>query len=296
MPITTRIPSLPLLPVFSCLLAATLWGIFWYPLRQMEALGVPGLWAILVVYIFASVAVAPWLWRQRAAFRQISPDLLVIGLAAGWCNLAFALAVLEGTVVRVLLLFYLAPMWTILLGIVILRERPGRQDGITLAIAMFGALIMLWPGLVDWSDGVSRADGFAITAGLAFALTNVMVRKAGDQPIALKMIAAWLGVLVLTVSAIILTANPFPVAATAGGWWLAALFGLFGMTLMTFTAQYGVTYLPIYHSAILFLFEVVAGAVSAWLLTSEVVTVHEWVGGSLVMLAAWLSARASRQI
>ena len=40
------------------------------------------------------------------------------------------------------------------------------------------------------------------------------------------------------------------------------------------------------------LFEVVAGAVSAQLLTDEVVLLREWVGGGFVILAAYLSAHA----
>jgi drug/metabolite transporter (DMT)-like permease len=39
------------------------------------------------------------------------------------------------------------------------------------------------------------------------------------------------------------------------------------------------------------LFELVAGAVSQQLLSNEVMTLTEWLGGSLIVLAAYLSAR-----
>ncbi len=53
---------------------------------------------------------------------------------------------------------------------------------------------------------------------------------------------------------------------------------------MTWTAQYGVTHLPIQTSSIIFLLEIVAGAVSAALLTTETMTPAEYMGGSLIII------------
>lgn len=288
-----------LFPVFSCLLAATLWGTFWFPLRALEARGLPGLWATLMIYVGALLTLLPWLWLQRGSLRhQLTGqpvNLLAIALGSGWCNLAFILAVLDGTVVRVLLLFYLSPMWTVLLGWLILHERPDRDAGVTLVLAMSGALIMLWPEQgTALGMAVSHADVLALSAGMAFAFNNVMIRRSGYLPIGFKMLAAWIGVLLLTVFAILITESGMP-AATATGWSGAFVFGLFGMTLMTFTAQYGVTHMPVYRSAIIFLFEIVAGAVSAWLLSEELIHWREWIGGTLVVVAAWQSALAERR-
>lgn len=288
-----------LLPVLSCLLAATLWGTFWFPLRAFEAQGLPGLWATLVIYVGAMLMLMPWLWQRRRGLRaQLAGqplNLFAIAVAAGWTNLAFILAVLDGTVVRVLLLFYLSPMWTVLLGWLILRERPDRAAWLTLALAMTGAVIMLWPRQdAALGTAVSDADVLALTAGMAFAFNNVMIRRSGYLPIGFKMLAAWSGVLILTLTAIAVTGSAVP-EATALGWNSAFVFGLCGMTLMTFTAQYGVTHLPVYRSAVIFLFEIVAGAVSAWLLSDEIIHWREWFGGTLVILAAWQSARAERR-
>jgi drug/metabolite transporter (DMT)-like permease len=63
------------------------------------------------------------------------------------------------------------------------------------------------------------------------------------------------------------------------------------MILMTYTALYGVTHLPVHRSAAIMLFEVFAGAVSAALLTEEILSLREWTGGLLIMFAAWLTIR-----
>jgi drug/metabolite transporter (DMT)-like permease len=60
---------------------------------------------------------------------------------------------------------------------------------------------------------------------------------------------------------------------------------------MTFTVLYGVTRMPVHRSAVILLFELVIGAVSSLLLTDEVVLPREWLGGSMIIAAAWLAAR-----
>ena len=59
---------------------------------------------------------------------------------------------------------------------------------------------------------------------------------------------------------------------------------------MTVTVQYGVSRMPVHRSAIILLFELVIGAISSLLLTDELVYVKEWVGGGMIILAAWIAA------
>jgi drug/metabolite transporter (DMT)-like permease len=69
--------------------------------------------------------------------------------------------------------------------------------------------------------------------------------------------------------------------------------GLFGILIMTVLVQYGVTHLPVHRSAVLALIELVAGALSQQLLTDEIVSLREWAGGALILVGAYLSARAA---
>jgi drug/metabolite transporter (DMT)-like permease len=59
---------------------------------------------------------------------------------------------------------------------------------------------------------------------------------------------------------------------------------------MTMLVQYGVSHMPVHRSAIILLFELVAGAISQQLLTNETMSALEWGGGVLVVAAALLSA------
>ena len=157
-------------------------------------------------------------------------------------------------------------------------------------MALSGAVFILWSDDIGVMTQVDVADVLAISSGFAFAVTNVLVRKADQVPIHMKMLSAWVGVICLSLTGIVIVQPPSPVMSL-DAFALAILLGSFGMLAMTWLTQYGVTHLPVHRSAILFEFEVVAGAVSAALLTREVVTLREWIGGIIVMLAAWIIAR-----
>src|SRR5689334_23170116 len=78
--------------------------------------------------------------RQARVLRRIPPLALLMGLSIGWSNLAYVLAILEGEVMRVLLLFYLAPLWTVPLARIVLGERLDRRGFIVMALAFAGAV------------------------------------------------------------------------------------------------------------------------------------------------------------
>ena len=59
---------------------------------------------------------------------------------------------------------------------------------------------------------------------------------------------------------------------------------------MTLTVLYGVTHMPVHRSAVILLFELVVGAVSALLLTDEIVLYREWLGGFMIVTAAYMAA------
>ena len=275
-------------PALSCVVAAILWGILWYPMRFLEGMGLSGLWSTLIVFVTATLILLPNCLHLRAEFSKHKLDYVVLGIFAGWTNLAFILAVLEGEIVRVMLLFYLSPIWAILLSVLILNERITIKGFLALILAMVGAMLMLWDSKIIDITTISLADIYALTAGIAFAVNNVWIRKIGEVPIEMKMGISWLGVIGVTACAIVVTKTPVPEITLSSGT-LAFFIGFPFMFLMTWTAQYGVTYLPIQRSSVIFLLEIVAGAVSAALLTNEIVSVNEYIGGVLIISAGLIS-------
>lgn len=279
-----------LLPVFSLLFTATLWGIVWYPLRLLEDQGLVGLWSVLISY-GAALLVCSWIFvRDRQQLQENFRYLLFMSVAAGWCNVAFIMAVLDGTVVRVMLLFYLSPFWAVCLGWLMLDERLDSKSLLVFIIAVCGAMIMLWDERIGLPWPRDESDWLAVSAGFAFALSNVYVRKMQAVGIWLKSASSWTGVVLVAVVWLVISGTGTP-EVSPDIMLYAVLLGLCGFLIMTVTVQYGVTRMPIHRSAIILLFELVIGALSSLWLTDEVVLVQEWIGGSMIIMAAVIAAR-----
>ena len=282
-----------LLPVIALLVSASLWGVLWYPMRLLEAEGLGGLWAMLIVFgaPMAFGLLVLWRGRQELQGLQNPGSLVLLGLAGGWANIAFILAVLEGNVVRVVLLFYLSPLWTVLFGKLILHETMSRAAKWTLAAALSGAMVMLWNGEIGFPWPQSRSDGLALSSGVAFAFSNVLVRKIQNVSIWSKSAIGWIGVVIVAGSLIILAGQSIP-HVEVGVLLYAIALGLVGIVTMTWAVIYGVTHMPVHRSAVIMLFEVVVAAVSAQILTNEVVQTQEWIGGAMILAAALLATRS----
>jgi drug/metabolite transporter (DMT)-like permease len=286
----SKLAAATVLPLVALLLGAAFWGVSWFPLRKLEAHGLIGLWSTLIIYGTALFLGFLALVIKRERLR-LDGWLVLLLAASGWCNVAFILAVLEGNVVRVLLLFYLSPLWTVLIARMLLQERLTPAARLTLGVAMAGALIMLW----DTETGVpwprTGADWLALTSGLAFALSNVTIRRVQHVSVWGKTVAAWAGVVLVAGTWIALEGLAFPRvgAGVVGG---AVALGAFGMGAMTLAVVYGMTHMPAHRAAVVVLFELVVGAASAQWLTDEIVKPQEWAGGVLILLAGWFAARA----
>jgi drug/metabolite transporter (DMT)-like permease len=134
-------------PIAALLGGATIWGLLWYPYRLLEQADISGSIATAITYLVA-------LLLGLAAFRKNLQGprifggkahlLLWIGLCAGWTNLAYVLGVIHGEVVRVLLLFYLAPLWTIAFARLLLDEKLSLHGYLVIALSLSGAIVMLW--------------------------------------------------------------------------------------------------------------------------------------------------------
>jgi drug/metabolite transporter (DMT)-like permease len=260
-------------------------------LRLLEGQGLSGLWVTLSSYGAALVLGLVWLWRSRSDWQYKPLVLGMMTLAVGWCNVAFVLAVLDGTVVRVLLLFYLSPLWALLLGWVLLEEHPGSSGLLVFVLALAGAITMLWDPEMGMPWPRDRADWLAVSSGFAFSFANVMVRKSRRISMQTKSAASWLGVVLVAGIWILIVQEPFPLVQVST-WFAAALLGWFGFVVMTVTVIYGVSHMPVHRSAVILLFELVVGAVSSMILTDERVLLQEWLGGALILTAAYLAAHA----
>jgi len=268
-------------PVLALLYASAFWGFVWYPLRELELLGLAGAWQALVAYAVALLVLLLARGLHLKGITERPWDVIGLILAIGWANVAFLLAVLQDEVVRVLILFYLSPLWTVLLGRWMLGERIRWLTAWMLVLGMTGAVIMLWgDGALEIAVGLS--DFLAVSAGFAFALGNVLTRRLDHLGTVSKTQLGWVGVLLISIVFIAFSDMPIPqVGAIA--WLGAGLLGMLGFLFSTLSVVYGVSHMPVQRSSVIMLFEILVGAISAWLLAGEMIDGREWLGGALII-------------
>ena len=287
-------PSIPLqrtLAIASLVYAATLWGLVWYPYRLLDQAGVGGIASGFFTYA-TPLLLLGWLHvRALRAARGHWLWLSALGLAAGWTNLAYVLAVLEGEVVRVLLLFYLSPLWTVLFARFLLHEKLNRAGWAVMALAAGGALVMLWqPG--EWPLPGHRAEWLGLSAGVMFAASNVISRHLDGVAEGAKSVSVWAGVAVLALIGLALRPAEldFMAAAASSTWLLLIGLGL-AIGSMTYAVQYGLARVPANQAIVIFLFELVVAAIAAYFLSDERMGVQEWIGAAMIVTASLFSGR-----
>lgn len=278
--------------VLSLLTGALVWGLIWYPYRLLRDAGLDGIAASTLSYSIAFVLGVLFL---RRSLKDVRPSwaLLWLALAAAGCNLGYVLATLAGEVVRVLLLFYLAPLWTVILSRLLLGERLNRFGAFVVALSLAGAATMLWQPHIGWPLPRDAADWFGLGAGFSFALFNVLSRYTKDISIENKSVVSFAGVVVVGV-ALMLSGVALPPGRPAGSVWL--LLALIGFVLLAINliVQYGLARVPANRAIVIMLSEVGFAALASWLLAGEVIGLREAAGGAMIVAATLFSARMER--
>jgi drug/metabolite transporter (DMT)-like permease len=283
--------------VLALVFNAFTWGVSWWPFRELRALGLHPLWATALTYAMAALGIA--LWRPSAVLEVLrTPALWTLVLASGCTNAAFNWGVTVGDVVRVVLLFYLMPLWALLLARLLLHEALGLAAALRVALALAGALVVLWPESGGWPVPRQLADWLGVIGGFSFALNNVMLRHQAARS---EMARAWAmflgGALVAAAVAAALAIAP-PGLDTQGAWpvWLPGACGLaLWFVASNLALQYGASRLPAGTTAVVMVSEVLFASVSAIALGAGRLTGGVAIGGALILLAALLAALAERR-
>lgn len=280
----------PVYPVVALLLASVLWGLTWIPLKHFAGFGLQGVNVTLIGHGSVGLLSLLWLARRFRAWRATWRPLLVLCAFGGVANLAFASAIVSGDVVRVMVLFYLLPAWGVLGGWLLLGERVDLQRKLTVAAALGGAFLTLG-GTAIAAQRPSLADVLAVVAGMALALNNVLFRKLSGVAVTDKIALMFVGCLLLAVPLTLLGVQPLPAGVPAVVWLQLLAFGLVWVLVATVGTQWGVAHMEAGKSSVLIIMELLAAVASSALINGVRLQPSEWLGGVLIVAAAFAEAR-----
>ena len=281
------------LAVAGLLFNALVWGICWWPFKQLEQLGLHPLWATALVYGCVTLTIGLSLWRRGRLPRwREHPGLWWLLLASGLTNVGFNWAVTVGDVVRVVLLFYLMPAWSVLVAWWLLGDKPRPMALLRLLMALAGLVIVLKTPETPWPVPESLADVLALLSGLTFAITNALLLKLKDSPSASRTLAMFGGgALMATLAALIGLATGVVQAGVAPSWAWLPFVGLLCLSFLlgNLALQYGAARLAAHTTALVMLSEVLFASVSSVILGASQWESRTLWGGALILLAAVLS-------
>lgn len=278
-------------PVVVLLGASVLWGASWLPLKAINGAGIDGVALTLGAYGLLALLLTPWLvasagrWRHRDGPRH----LLLIAVLGGGANLAFTTALVYGEVVRVMVLFYLLPVWGVLGGKLFLGERVDRWRWLGVVLAVGGALLVLgaWDLL---AAPPSWLDLLALLSGLLFALNNLVFRAAQEVPVRAKLGAMFWGCALLAAGLLVAGVAPLPTDVAAPAWGGLALYALVWLLAANVGSQWGVTHLEAGRASIIIIMELVTAVATATWIGGETMDALELFGGALILVAATIEA------
>jgi drug/metabolite transporter (DMT)-like permease len=244
--------------------------------------------------IFAVVALALFArflsqnHSQRPNARQLAM-LALGGLLLGSHWLTFFEAVKVSGVAIATLGFASFPAFTVLLEGLLFRERTRPSEFAMVALVCLG-LILVTPNF-DLGNQATVGLLWAILSGLLFALLSLL-NRAGTRGLDPVQAALCQNLTVL------LCFLPFAWPLLPGlallDWFWLALLGVFctGLAHSLFVASLRV--IKARSAAVIFALEPVYGIAFAWWLFNEIPTLRMLLGGTLIILAIFFSARMAR--
>jgi drug/metabolite transporter (DMT)-like permease len=268
------------------------WGLIWYPFRVLQDAGISGPQATLITYLVAllcSALTLPRFWHQLSSAGWWAALLV---LCAGWSNFGYVLAVLNGEVMRVLLLFYLAPLWTIMFSYWLLGERLNRYGYLIIALSLCGAFIMLWEPRLGLPLPKNIAEWIGLSAGMSFALSNVVSLRSAHMSVTVKSNSVLFGTILWTAPFLLWQGGLSEQLSAVGAqsWLILALLGVV-LCATSFAVQFGIARLTANRVIILFLFELVFAAIASYFLAGELMSLRDWIGALLIVSASLMSGR-----
>ena len=156
-------------------LASSFWGVLWVPMRHIEAMGLSGLWVVVLFHFLPALAILPLIVKTASSSRRDWGRAAVAGALMGAGFALYALGLVVASVTKTVILFYMTPIWSTVIAYFVLRERAGWRRWLAIAAALVGCALV---------TGVSRdelrfdpADLLGLLSGLFWALGSVVIRR-----------------------------------------------------------------------------------------------------------------------
>ena len=261
-----------------------IWGVYWLPLRHLAQTGFTGSWASAAFFV---ASVPPALIMGYIARRELRThgwSLLWLSVANGTVLTLYSNAYTRTTVFNVLFLFYLSPVWSVLITRFVLRERTGRGRLIAVALGLIGLATMLTDG-GGWPIPRNLGDWMALSAGLLWAICTILIRRNQHIGAVANTVAFYFGGFwPALLFALATDGNQIPdLDAVRASWPMLVGVAWLGWLPSQIALFWGVSRISPVRTGILLMTELVSGVGTAAWLSGDPISLQQALGGALIL-------------
>ncbi|MFL2812444.1 MAG: DMT family transporter [Paracoccaceae bacterium] len=270
------------------IVSAGAWGLYWLPLRSIEQAGIIGSWSIVFVNACPLIILIPLLLFNLNQLKIYPKPILFAGIMIGSAFTFYANGLVETSVIRATLLFYLSPIWSTIIGIIWLNDRLTIARVISIFVALIGLFFLLYD-LNDQENLILNFGDFSsLLSGLFWALGASILKKWSKVPILSLTTAVYLSTTILSIFlALIVYKAPFPSFSMIGQNFISAFIWSVIVLLPSFCIIFRISQILFPgRVGILMMSEVVVAVISAKiLLPEEQMLILQWIGATAIVMA-----------
>ena len=248
----------------ACLGAGAVWGLFWIPLRALEGVGLHGVWTTAVYFLVPACCLIPVvIWRCDHA-RRGGLSFQITVLAIGVALTLYSASIIYTDVTRAMPLFYLMPIWSAVLARIVLGEAITPIRIAAMAMAVLGMLVMFGLGY-EFPIPSSAGDWMGLGAGVFLAITMVRLSIHENYSAVDLTIGFFIWGLILSAGVALIFA-PSSIPTLSQTLPVMPLLLAFIVVLVlpgTYASLWGPKFLNPGTVGLLFMTEIVVGAISA---------------------------------
>jgi drug/metabolite transporter (DMT)-like permease len=267
------------------LLSTLLWGTLWIPLRELNESGVSGASATSLSFLLGLVVLLPYAACYARRILQGGWPLAASGFCLAVFLAFYAEGMIRGQVTRVLLLFYLTPVWSTLLARFMLGQPITKRRVATIVLGLAGMVVILGDG-TGFPVPRGIADWMGLASGVFWGLAMVYLQRTASRPAFDRIFAAFVFFAPLYYLATLLPGSRASVGMAGdplmdGSLVVVALALVWLLPVIALTV-YGASRLDPGRVAIFLMLEIIVGLTSAAWLLDERFGARESIGALLI--------------
>ncbi len=277
-----------MLPSIAVAMSGAVWGLYWIPIRQLDASGIPASWTSFITFGFVGLLSLAAFARQWSKTGRLPRSIILTGLLSGTSVVFYAVALGLTEVVKTVLLFYLTPIWSTILGKFLLGEKITAFRIVAVIFGLTGLAVIL--GI---ADGIPRLSNFgdllALLSGMVWAYATVRIREDSKAAVWEQVCAFYIGGAIAALVFVVvpiqgLDKPPSLDAVIQSLFWL----GIFTIAFLPsmFLVFWGAKLLSPARVGILLMTEIIFGVASAAMLSGEPFGWNQAIGITLIFSAA----------